>query len=271
MSPLATLRIAGVTTLSALVFCAVSPKALAQPPLRYVENTAFGFGERLDYELGYKFIKAGVASFTVGKDPLQQSGRNCYDIRFDVMSLKSLDFLYKVRDRYRTLVDIDGIFPWKFEQTIREGGFSKDFSATFDQYSKTAYTTEGTFQVPDFVHDVVSAFYYVRTYNLKDMKKGEKIVLHNFFDRETHELQVVILGRKKVTVKAGTFNTVVVEPIIKKGGLFKSEGRILLYLTDDDRKVPVKVSTQIPIGYIDAELTSYRGLRGPLTSKVADE
>ena len=271
MSPLPSLRFASITLVSAVALFISTPKTPAQPPLRYVENTAFGFGERLEYEVGYKFIKAGVAAFSVGKEPVQAGGKNCYDIRFDVMSLKSLDFLYKVRDRYRTIVDVDGIFPWKFEQTIREGGFSKDFTATFDQITKKAYTTEGTFPVPDFVHDVVSAFYYVRTFNLKDMKKGEKITLQNFFDRETHDLQVNILGRKTVTVKAGTFNCVVVEPIIKKGGLFKSDGRILLYLTDDDRKVPVKVSTQIPIGTIDAELTGYSGLRGPLKAKVAQQ
>lgn len=93
----------------------------ATPPLRHIVNDAFGVGERLEYSVGYKFIKAGTASFTIGKQPVTSAGRPCYDIRFEVASLKSLDFLYRVRDRYRTLVDIDGIFPWKFEQSIREG------------------------------------------------------------------------------------------------------------------------------------------------------
>jgi hypothetical protein len=234
-----------------------------------VPNDAFGYGERLEYDVGYKFITAGTASFTIGKDPVMIKGRPCFDVRFEVASLKSLDFVYKVRDRYRTLIDVDGIFPWRFEQIIREGGFSKDFSASFDQVANKAYTTEGTFDVPPFVHDIVSAFYYVRSVDIRSFKKGEVINLKNFFDRESHDLVVRVLGRQRIEVKAGTFNTIAVEPVIKSGSLFKFEGKLILWLSDDDRRIPVKVSTKIPIGTIDAELTGYRGLRGPLTSRIS--
>lgn len=239
-------------------------------PLRSIENEAFGYGERLDYDVGYKFITAGKASFIVGTDPVMIDGRKCYDIRFDVASLESLDWLYRVRDRYRTYVDVDGIFPWKFEQRIREGNYRRDFTATFDQVSRKARTTDGTFDVPAFVHDVVSAFYFVRTHDLKKYRKGQTIALKNFFDKETHDLEVRVLGRQRVEVKAGTFDCVVIEPLVKEGGLFKSDGRIMIWLSDDDRKIPVKVSTKVVIGSIDAELTGYRGLRGPLTSRVAN-
>lgn len=263
-----TRRIATISIV-ALALCAVA-SAQDLKPLRAVSNEAFGFGERLEYSVGYKFITAGYAVFQVGKEPIVTNDRKCYDIRFDVASLASLEFLYKVRDRYRTMVDIDGLFPWRFEQTIREGGYSKDFAAKFDQEGHRAITTEGTFKIPPFVHDVVSALYHVRTYDLHNMKKGDVIKMQNFFDRETHELQIMVLGRQKISVEAGTFNTIVIEPIIKKGGLFKSEGRILIWLSDDDRKIPIKVSSKILIGTVDAELTAYKGLRGPLTSKVAN-
>lgn len=262
-----------LVALVALVLCTpshVTVKAGDPQPLRYVPNEAFGYGERLDYKVGYKFVTAGVAAFQVGKEPVYVDGRKCYDIRFDVASLKSLEFIYKVRDKYRTLVDVDGIFPWRFEQQIREGGFSKDFTATFDQVKNSAITTEGTFPVPPYIHDIVSAFYYIRTHDLSKLKKGDAILLQNFFDRETHELKVLVHGRQQIEVEAGVFNTIVVEPIIKSGGLFKSEGRILIWLSDDERKIPVKVSSKILIGSIDAELKSYRGLRGPLPSRVRD-
>lgn len=242
-----------------------------KPPLRYVANEAFGFGERLEYRVGYKFITAGTAVFSVGKDPVHVSGRPTYDIRFDVESLKSLEFIYRVRDRYRTLVDVDGVFPWKFEQSIREGNYARDYAAAFDQIENKAITTDGTFDTSPFVHDIVSAFYYVRTFNLAEMKKGDEIALKNFYDKETHDLRVRILGRQTVTVEAGVFNCVVIEPLVKQGGLFKSEGRILIWLSDDDRKIPVKVSTKILIGSIDAELTGYRGLRGPLTARTGSK
>lgn len=236
--------------------------------LRYVQNDAFGFGEKLDYRVGYKFITAGRGSFEVMPNPVMKNGRPCYDIRFDVKSLESLEWIYQVRDRYRTVMDVGGMFPWEFEQHIREGGYKRDFTASFSQETNKATTTEGTFEIPDYVHDVVSALFYVRTLNLAGMKKGEIIKLQNFFDRKTHELGVKVLGKQTIEVEAGKFRCIVVEPMIQEGGLFKSEGRILVWFSDDARKVPVKVSSKIPIGTVDAELTGYKGLRGPLQSIV---
>lgn len=235
---------------------------------RYVPNEAFGTGERLDYRVGYKFITAGKASFEVQPKTVIRNGRPCYDVRFEVRSLESLEWIYRVRNQYRTLMDISGIFPWEFEQINREGNYKKDFKATFDQSKHVARTTEGEFPITPYIHDIVSAFYYVRTQDLRKYSNNSIIPLRNFFDRASHDLGVKILGKQTVEVEAGKFRCIVIEPLIKDGGLFKSDGRILIWLSDDDRKIPVKVSSKIPIGAIDAELTSYKGLRGPLDSKV---
>ncbi len=50
-------------------------------------------------------------------------------------------------------------------------------------------------------------------------------------------------------------------------GSFKSEGSIVVWLTDDALKIPVKVKTKVPVGSIDAELSSYSGLAGELKAK----
>jgi len=50
--------------------------------------------------------------------------------------------------------------------------------------------------------------------------------------------------------------------------LFKSDGHVFVWLTDDERKLPVKVSTQIVIGAIDSDLIEIQGINGPITSKV---
>lgn len=258
-----------VIALVAMMAC-VHSHAIGQV-LRTVENTAFGFGERLEYDVRYMGITGGKASFSIGTEPVVVNGHPTYDVRFDVASLESLDWLYRVRDRYRTLIDVAGIYPLKFEQRIREGNYRRDYAATFDQVAHKAVTTDGTFDIPPFVHDIVSAFFYVRTFDLKRYKKGQSIMLQNFFGKKTHDLEVKVVGRQRVTVTGGTYNCVVIEPMVKEGGLFKSEGRILIWLSDDDRKIPIKVSTKVLIGTIDAELTGYRGLRGPLSSRLTVE
>lgn len=236
--------------------------------LRYVKNDAFGYGEKLEYKVGYKFVTAGSGYFYIQPKPVMVNGRESYDVRFQVRSLKSLEWIYKVVDDYRTVLDVAGIFPWEFNQRIREGNYKKDYTAKFDQNNNKAYVGKKSYNVPDYVHDIVSAFFYVRTMDLSSMKNGSTFYLKNFFDDETNDLGVKVLKREKVSVAAGTFNCIVIEPLVVKGGLFKNEGNIFIWLTDDDRKIPVKVATKILIGYVSAELTGYSGTRGPVTAKV---
>jgi len=241
--------------------------AYADGALRYVPNTAYGFGERLTFDVGYKFITAGQAVMQTSEKAQIVGGRPCYEARFEVRTTSSFDKVFKVRDRYLSYIDVDGIFPWRFEQMVREGSYSRDFAANIDQRANIAKTTEGSFKVSPYVHDILSAFYYIRTADLRSMKKGQNIMLKNFYGKNTYDLRVRMLGRERVETDAGTFDCLVVEPLVVEGGLFKNEGRIVVYLTDDDRKVPVKVSTKVVIGSIDGTLTKYEGVRGAIAAK----
>ena len=235
--------------------------------LRKINNEAFGVGERLVFEVNYGFITAGEATMAIpAMDTI--AGRLCYRVEFSVNSLPSFSWIYKVEDRYLTFIDAEAIAPWKFEQHIREGSYRRDFIAEFDQYKHMAHTTEGDHPIPPYVHDIMSAFYYARTMDFSASKVGDITTLYNFYKDTTYDLGVKFLGRQELEVAAGTFNTVVVEPLVREGGLFKSEGRIVIWLTDDERKIPVRVNTKVLIGSIDTELKSYSGLRGPLRSRI---
>lgn len=239
---------------------------------RYVPNEAYGFGEKLEYKVGYKFITAGRGFFQILPEPVAINGRSCYDIRFQVRSLESLEWLYKVRDTYRTVVDVQGIFPWHFEQHIREGNYKRDFEASFDQIKNIATTEfkgeKKSYKVSPYIHDIVSAFFYVRTLNLGAMPKDTIFYLKNFFKDTTYMLGVKVRGKQTIEVEAGKFKCILVEPLVVEGGLFKSEGEILIWLTDDDRKIPIKVGTKILIGFVGAELVKYSGIRGPIKAKI---
>jgi len=100
------------------------------------------------------------------------------------------------------------------------------------------------------------------------LKPGDMYTLFNFYKDKSHELGVKFLGRQELEVEAGTFRTIVVEPLVKEGGLFKSEGRIVIWLSDDELKIPVRVNTKVIIGSIDTELREYSGLRGTPKARI---
>lgn len=233
---------------------------------RTIENKAFKEGEKLTFDLNYGFVTAGIAVMEISRIK-KISGRNAYHVNFQVNSVPSFDMFYKVRDRYESYIDVEGLFPWRFEQHIREGGYTRDFSAFFDQRKGKAKTSEGEYEIPPYVNDIVSAFYFARTFDYSNMKENDLFHLQNFYKDKVYDLDVKYLGKETIEVPAGKFNCIIVEPLVKEGGLFKHEGNIIVWLTDDDLKLPVKVRTKIIIGYVEAKLTTYEGLAGKLTSK----
>ncbi len=240
--------------------------SLSGDEFRKLPNKAFKEGEKLTFDVKYGFVTAGVATMQIPKIK-RISGRSAYHVTFEVNSVPSFDLFYKVRDRYETYIDVEGLFPWRFEQHIREGKYSRDFSAFFDQRKGKAKTTEGEYDIPKYVHDIVSAFYFARTLDYSGMKKGDKIHLQNFYKDKVYDLDVVYHGKETIEVAAGKFDCIIVEPLVQEGGLFKSEGNIIIWLTDDEIKMPVRVKTKVVVGAIDADLTAYEGLAGPLKSK----
>lgn len=246
----------------------VAATSQASEQLRTAPNNAFQVGERLTFDISYGFVTAGQAVMAIPAYKFV-NGRKVYETDVTASSSSSFDWVFKVRDRYSTFIDVDGIFPWRFEQQVREGKYSRDFNAFFDPEEQTAETSDGKkYKTPAYVHDIVSAFYYVRTLDLTRAHKGDKIQLQNFYNDKTHPLTIAVLGHQKVEVPAGTFNCVVVEPMVVEGGLFKNEGSIRIWLTDDNNHMPVKMSSQILIGSIDAALTKYEGVRNQLLAKV---
>jgi hypothetical protein len=227
--------------------------------LRTLENNAFKEGEKLTFQLNYGFVTAGVAIMHIPRIK-RISGRSAYHITFEVNSVPSFDWIYKVRDRYETYLDVKGIFPWRFEQHIREGGFVRDFSAFFDQRKGKAKTSEGEYEIPEYVNDIVSAFYFSRVLDYSEMKVDDKIHLKNFYKDKVYDLDVKFLGRETVDVPAGKFDCIIIEPLVQEGGLFKHEGNIIIWLSDDSLKMPVKVRTKIVIGHVEAMLSEYEGL-----------
>jgi hypothetical protein len=232
-----------------------------------VSQHAFAVGERLVFDVSYGFITAGEAIISIPEyDTI--AAHQCFKVMFQVNSTPTFSWFFEVRDRYETYLDVDGIFPWRFEQHVKEGHYRRDFIADFDQTNHFAKTSEKQYPIPPKVQDIMSAFFFARTLDYSNMIVGEKIHLHNFYKDSTYDLDVKFIGRETVKVEAGTFKCIIIEPLAKEGGLFKSDGRVLVWLSDDGRKIPVKISTKVLIGSINSELRVYSGINGELKARV---
>ncbi len=234
---------------------------------RVVHNDAFTVGEKLNYDIVYGPVVAGTATISI-PSYVYYAGRKCFKVEFSMRSTKFFDFFFKVRDNYLSYMDVQGLFPWKFEQHVREGGYKKDFTAWFNQINHTAETSNGgPYKIKPYTQDAVSTFFYARTLNYDTLKIGQEVRFSNFYIDKVYPLNVKYLGQQDIKTKAGKFHCQIIEPVIVKGGLFKNTGRIVIWISDDSLKIPIKVETEVLIGSVVAELVSYNGLAGTPTSK----
>ena len=221
---------------------------------RFVENVAFGTREKLTFDINYGFINAGSATMEVAR-LIEYENRPCYQVVTTARSNSFFSTFFKVEDRVESIIDAIGLYSWRFEKNLREGGYKADRMYSFDQRNGVVHYQNDTIPVPPFAQDALSVLYYTRT---QDLEVGESLQMDNFTDGKHFSLEVKVVKKEVITVEAGTFSCIVVEPLLQSVGVFKHQGNLKVWLTDDRLKMPVLMKSKVLVGSISAELTDYQ-------------
>jgi len=118
-----------------------------------------------------------------------------------------------------------------------------------------AVSGQDTTEVPPYIQDVMAAFYYVRS---QPLQVGDTLVMPHFSEGKQYDLGVIVHERERIETPAGEFDCIKVEPLLRAEGMFRQEGRVFIWLTDDRLHMPVLVRSKLSVGSIRAELTGYR-------------
>ena len=243
----------------------VSLDTLPDLPLRVVENTAFKSGEKLTFRIHYGFVDAGEAVLEVKDFPNSFDGREAYHIVGIGRSLGAFNWFFKVRDRYETYMDKEGLFPYRFIRDVSEGGFTKHQDYTFSPKKRAVRThREREYATPEFVQDMVSSFFYARTLDYNNAKPGDLFTIYTFVDNEIYPLEIKYKGTEEVKMREGTFRCMRFVPVVQEGRIFKTEEDMSVWITDDKNKIPILVKSKLLVGSIKMEMVQYEGLRNPI-------
>lgn len=236
----------------------VQPDSAQIPFGRVVKNNAFKLGENLKFRLRYGPVVAGTSRMGVD-DTVKIQGNLCYKIVTEAFSSRFFSVFFKVEDRVISYTDREGLFSWYFEQHLREGRYRADRWAKYNQRENLVYThKKDTLKVPPYVQDVLSSFYYIRTFKLV---VGDTLFIQNHANKKIYPMAVIVHGKENVEVKAGRFKCIIVEPIVTEGGLFKHEGELKIWFSDDEKKIPVQMKSKVSfLGSITAELIKIEGV-----------
>lgn len=235
-----------------------------------LDDWHFPVGERMEYSVTWGGARIGKSVLALAAiDTI--AGREVYRA---TLNTEGGPPFYRLEDRLTSWIQPEPFATLRFDQNLRQGGYRRNRRNVMDpeQVSYTRYDLvdgawveheeEADVPIPEGALDEVAFFYFAR---LSDLEVGERYEYNRYFKETGNPVVLEVLRRERIRVPAGTYETIVVRPIIKTSGLFSEGGEAEIYLTDDERRVPVRVKTRMSIGTANFYLTEYDpGVAGEL-------
>jgi hypothetical protein len=172
-----------------------------------------------------------------------------------VFTISGGTLFFKVRDSTVSWFNTATLSSLRFVQHIREGGYRAD--RDYQIYPERAtYQRLGEPEVPSVPEplDDASFLYFLRTVPLE---VGRSYEFNRYFQPEGNPIVIHVLRRERVTVPAGTFNAIVVQPQITTSGMFSQKGHAEVWLADDSTHMMLMLKSGLSFGSLNLYLTSY--------------
>ncbi|MFL5539388.1 MAG: DUF3108 domain-containing protein [Longimicrobiaceae bacterium] len=241
-----------LTVLLAVAGVSVTTAARTQASARL----PFASGERAEYQVKVGIVSVGSGAVEVlGIENV--GGVPTFHARMRVSGGMGPA---RVNDRYESWIDVDGLFSRRFVQDVHEVTYRRSRAYEFDVVHRTWRRTDGSDDTGTLPTneplDDLSFMYYARTLPLK---VGDTYRLTRYFKESGNPVVLRVVRKETVSVPAGRFSTVVVQPSIRTSGIFGEGGRAEIFFTDDDRHIPVLIKSRVPlVGSLTMSLRTYR-------------
>jgi hypothetical protein len=221
----------------------------AQAP---VTARPFHPGELLTYDVRFGSLKVGKGSMEVLGIEIVR-GRPAYHTMFRVQGGIPL---FRVDDRFESWFAADDLSSLRFYKDQEEGFAER--AARFDIFPERAIWDDVIDKAGEqpSVHNPLddgSFLYFIRTVPLT---LGQTYTFDRYFRPERNPVTIRVLRREKVTVPAGTYDAIVVQPVLNTPGIFSEGGHAEVWLSDDERRIVLQMKSQLKFGSISLYLTS---------------
>lgn len=237
-------------TLAAVFSMAVA--AVAQAPSAQ-DGPARGLpaSEGLLYHIEWRFIHAGNARLTWGSSRV--NGGPGWAIRMHLEAAGLVSRLFKVDDEYSSLLN-DRLCAVSLTLKANEGIRRHDTSVTFDSSRRKAKsidrdlvknsTLAEEIDTQPCEHDVLGGLYVLRGLHLEP---GRSVEIPVSDGKKAVMAKVEAQERETIKTDYGTYKTIRYEVNLFNNVLYRRRGRLFVWLTDDDRRLPVQVRIRLPI------------------------
>ena len=219
-------------------------------------------GEKYNYKVGWMGLDVGIASLLI-KEKTVIDNKEVYVVTLEAHTNRFFSVFYNVKLNVTSYLDINTHRPVKHDSMtkVNKKVVLKKIDYNFD--TKIAYCEDkkGNHEIAitDDVLDPLGVFYY---FTLNEFNFNEKILLNINGGKKNFSVTVFASKIRRVAVPAGRFEAFLVEPTIDSERQFddvlKAQGRMRIWFSADERRIPLLISLKVPVGAAKAVLTSIK-------------
>jgi hypothetical protein len=218
----------------AMLLCAAPAAAQSLP---------FAPGEQCVYRGSNRLGRIGTGTMAV-EGPVQEAGRSTWLLRFDFRGRVGPA---TVSDQSRSWFDPAAVASVKYTKRERSPVSSVTQDVRMDAGARRWTGADGRGGAMSTAQplDELSFIYYLRTLRLAN---GDSYSLTRHYEPGRNPVTVRVIGRGRVRVPAGEFQTIEVEMRVRDPGRYGGEGVIQFHFTDDARRIPIRIESSVPHG-----------------------
>jgi len=221
-------------------------KGLIMKKIILVLLLTFLFPEKFIYSVGFRFINVGQA--TISSKIIDDTNMTIHTL---VASNKFLDKLYRVRDDIKLVVNRDDFSLKKIEKNVLEGNWEKHYIAEIDS-NLNVISKDGIMENDQLLYDPIAIIYDLRN---KELKPGSKYEYNILGINEIKSLTTEVKNSETIKVPAGKYKCIKVVPYSNNNEkIFKENGYMTAWFSQDDKKIPVRIELKTNIGNLVLKL-----------------
>ncbi|MEN8139268.1 MAG: DUF3108 domain-containing protein [Bacteroidota bacterium] len=229
------------------------------------KEVPFKAGEWLKFRLHYGMVTAGYATLEVNED----ISKNQFIVNGDGWTVGMFKWFFKVEDHYESRMDKTSILPTHFIRDVYEGGYTINRKVYFNRQNNSIKVEDekeddredSLFTVPPMTGDMLSSYYFARLVDADTLKINDKLYFDVFIDYDIYKFSLKFLGRETIDTEFGRVKCLKFSPLVQSGRVFKEDEGVVLWISDDDNKILVRMESELRVGSIYVSLVGFKGLK----------
>ena len=242
-----------------------------------IVNKAFDAGEKLTYDLYYKYglinVKGGKS--TLNTESTVYNGKDGYKLTLNASTGGLINSIYTIEDTLTSYIDKDMV-PLLFTKGAAEGkDYTRERQIYKYQNGKTSIRAiryrNGVLSFDENIitdrctYDMMSILAFVRTLDYSKMQRGHNTQVQFLSGRRLVNMYIRLLGRSSIKVNNGkSYEAMELSLMILDKAFVDQEEAMRVWITDDENKLPLKINSKLKIGEMQVVLKDFSGIKHPI-------